>query len=231
MIDFRLILLVSACLGFSGLIVAQLYNGTSEPTATAATAPRPRAAPSTTRRQPDQPDDLVAAILARPLFSPSRRPAIGGTGDAGPGDLGANRLAGIVIEPDRRTAIFAVADAKPLILTEGESLSGWQIETITPTEVSLVSRHGTKRLQPTLDPNPPAPARAATRPAAAASTSPAGRGQAPAVAAGRTGVSPPGAPRPVAQGVRPPSAASRSTATQPTTPAAPRVNTPPGRQP
>jgi hypothetical protein len=227
MIDLRLILLVSVCVGFAGIIVAELYSVSGEPSAVAAAAPRPRAPPPTARRQPDRPDDLVAVILARPLLSPSRRPPVSGANEAVASDLAGNRLAGIVIEPDRRTAIFAVPGAKPLILTEGESVSGWQIESITPTEVSLVSRSGTKTLQPTLDPNPPAPPRAPTRAAAAASTSPAGPGQPPAAVAGRPGASPPGVPRPLAQGVRPHAGASGPA---PTAPAAPRVNTSPGQQ-
>jgi general secretion pathway protein N len=72
------------------------------------------------------------------------------------------RLTGIVTEPDHHLAIFAVNGAKPLRVTEGEAVSGWRIESITPREVSLSGPGGTKTLEPKLDPNlvqqaPPAP--------------------------------------------------------------------------
>jgi general secretion pathway protein N len=63
------------------------------------------------------------------------------------------RLTGIVTEPEHHVAIFAVNGAKPLRLTEGEAVSGWRIESITPREVSLSGPGGTKTLEPKLDPN------------------------------------------------------------------------------
>ena len=70
------------------------------------------------------------------------------------------RLTGIVTEPDHHVAIFAVNGAKPLRLSEGEAVSGWRIESITPHEVSLSGPGGTKTLEPKLYPNliqPPGP--------------------------------------------------------------------------
>jgi hypothetical protein len=50
-------------------------------------------------------------------------------------DLAEMRLTGIVTEPEHDLTIFAVNGAtKPLRLTEGEALSGWRIESITPAE-------------------------------------------------------------------------------------------------
>jgi hypothetical protein len=52
---------------------------------------------------------------------------------------------------EHHLAIFAVnGAAKPLRLTEGEDVSGWRIESITPHEVSLSGPGGTKTLQPKL---------------------------------------------------------------------------------
>jgi len=83
------------------------------------------------------------------------------------------RLTGIVTEPEHHVAIFAVNGAKPLRVTEGEAVSGWRIESITPREVSLSGPGGTKTLEPKLDPNlvqqpppqPPAASPAARQPA------------------------------------------------------------------
>ena len=79
------------------------------------------------------------------------------------------RLTGIVTEPEHHVAIFAVNGAKPLRLTEGEAVSGWRIESITPREVSLSGPGGTKTLEPKLDPNlvqQPPPQPPAANPAA-----------------------------------------------------------------
>lgn len=110
----------------------------------------------------------IAAILARPLFSPTRRPpqskAGGAADDSGLAD---SRLAGIIIEPGHRFAIFAPEGAKLLTVTEGETVSGWRIESITPRDVSLSGPEGTRTLQPKFDPNlapPPAPTPAAPTP-------------------------------------------------------------------
>jgi hypothetical protein len=112
--------------------------------------------------------------LARPLFSSTRRPPQAAADSATDSDLADMRLTGFVTEPEHHRAIFAVNGAtKPLRLTEGEALSGWRIESITPHEVSLSGPGGTKTLQPKLDPNlvqkpppqPPAANPAARQPA------------------------------------------------------------------
>jgi len=105
----------------------------------------------------------IAAILARPLFSPSRRPPQTNTGKvADDGGFADSRLAGIVIEAGRRFAIFAPEGAKALTVIEGETVSGWRVESISPREVALSGPDGTKTLQPKFDPNlappPPEPA-------------------------------------------------------------------------
>ena len=98
-------------------------------------------------------DNLITAILARPLFDSTRRPPLPASagGEAGPG-LDDTRLTGIITEPGHRIAIFAAEGAKPLTVTEGETVSGWRIENITPGEISLSGPDGTKTLQPKFDP-------------------------------------------------------------------------------
>jgi hypothetical protein len=51
-------------------------------------------------------------------------------------------------------AIFAVTGAKPLVVKEGADIDGWQIETITPDDVSLRGPGGTKTLRPIMDSSP-----------------------------------------------------------------------------
>jgi hypothetical protein len=112
----------------------------------------------------------IVEILARPLFSPSRRPPQSNPGNAADDSgLADSRLAGIIIEPGHRFAIFAPEGAKLLTVTEGETVSGWRVDNITSRDVSLSGPDGTRTLQPKFDPNLAPPAEAARpEPAAAA---------------------------------------------------------------
>jgi hypothetical protein len=155
MIDRLVIyLLLAGCLILGAVVLFEL-----EPTATDTAAPnevsRPADTTSAVRRQPStRLDELLAIALARPLFSNTRRPPQSTANNGATGsDLADVRLTGIVTEPDHHVAIFAVNGAKPLRLSEGEDVSGWRIESITPHEVSLSGPGGTKTLEPKLDPN------------------------------------------------------------------------------
>jgi hypothetical protein len=201
MIDPRAGILILGCVLFGSLIVSALYPG---PDDAAVTVQRP--APGTPGQtqpaaQRTRPEALLTAILARPLFSQTRRPPdVVQAANAGGAELSDKRLAGIVIEPDRRLAIFAVTGAKPLTVSEGDSVNGWRVERITPTEISLAGPGGTRTLQPTLDPNHVVPQRqpraaaAVPRPAVPPGHAPAppGRAAAPPAPAAQ---GPPGIPR------------------------------------
>jgi hypothetical protein len=163
MIDrLALLLVIAGCVLFGTLFAAEL-NGTPtlETDAIAeGVAQRPAATPRPAPRRPAaQVGATVAEILARPLFSATRRPPARNEGPAEDTSLSDTRLAGIVTEPGRRFAIFAPSGAKPLVVKEGDTVSGWRIETITPRQVSLSGPEGTKTLEPKIDPNlvPPSP--------------------------------------------------------------------------
>ena len=147
-----LLLLVGGCLLFGGILIMELAPAGAED-AVVAQAARSNAASPTTRRQNPRPDELVATALARPLFSSTRRPPQDAPSGAADSDLSDARLTGIVTTPGRRIAIFAVSGDKPLKVAEGDAVSGWRIESITPREVSLSGPSGTKSLQPKLDPS------------------------------------------------------------------------------
>jgi len=197
MIDRLVIyLLLAGCLIFGAVVLLEL-----EPTATDTAAPNevPRRADaaSAVRRQPStRLDELLAMALARPLFSSTRRPPQSAPSDnVTSADLADMRLTGIVTEPDHHVAIFAVNGAKPLRVTEGEAVSGWRIESITPREVSLSGPGGTKTLEPKLDPN------LVQQPGSIPAVNPGARLPAQANVPPRPGV-PPGLPAPPP--VRPP---------------------------
>jgi hypothetical protein len=93
----------------------------------------------------------AATILARPLFSASRRPphvAAGTPDEAAPDEA---RLAGIMISRFGRRAIFAPSGGgKPLVLGEGAEVNESTIRSIEPDQVVLAS--GTV-LRPAFDKN------------------------------------------------------------------------------
>ena len=155
-------LLIAGCLIFGALVLLELRPAAPD-TATPNEVSSHPDTPSAAQREPStRLDELLAVALARPLFSNTRRPPQATATDNTNSDLADMRLTGIVTEPDHHLAIFAVNGAKPLRVTEGEAVSGWRIESITPREVSLSGPGGTKTLEPKLDPNlvqqaPPAP--------------------------------------------------------------------------
>lgn len=152
-----LLLLAGGCLLFGAILIMEFAPAGTEDEVVAQAA-RSDAASPITRRQNPRPEELVATALARPLFSSTRRPPQDAPGGAaGDSDLTDARLTGIVTTPGRRLAIFAVSGDKPLKVAEGDAVSGWRIESITPREVSLSGPGGSKTLQPKLDPNLAAP--------------------------------------------------------------------------
>jgi hypothetical protein len=181
MIDrLALIVLLAGCALFTAILAAEI---TATPVAQTEIATRrspPPAeplAPAARAERGPRSDAMLAEILARPLFSATRRPPTKTEAPTGDSGLADTRLAGIVTAPGRRFAIFAPNGAKPLVVNEGDTVSGWHIERITPQEVSLSGPSGTKTLQPKIDPNlvppPPPPVAAAPPPPASAPNNPA----------------------------------------------------------
>ena len=155
MIERLVFLLLLAGCAFFAAIIASEITATTKPDLLATAAPAASEAPPPPGRQEvrGQYGELLAAILARPLFSSTRRPTPRGIDTIADSGLSDTRLAGIVIAPGHRIAIFASSGAKPLAVSEGETVSGWRVEHITPREVSLSGPGGTKTLQPKFDPN------------------------------------------------------------------------------
>jgi len=156
-----MLLLAAGCLLFGAIILIELKPSGADDGLIPEVPARPETPAGINRQQSPHLDELVATALARPLFSSTRRPPQSvSAGGAGESDLADRRLTGIVTAPGHRLAIFAVNGDKPLMVAEGDEVSGWHVESITPREVSLAGPSGTKILLPKLDPNlaaPPAP--------------------------------------------------------------------------
>jgi len=107
-----------------------------------------------------------AREIAEQLLGPAQRPpeaaSSDNAGDPRPPDV---RLSGIVIEPDRRIAILAVDGTKSVVVSEGEALNDWRIDSISPQKVSLSGPAGTMTLKPKPDANLVRPAPPAAPPA------------------------------------------------------------------
>jgi hypothetical protein len=107
----------------------------------------------------------AATVLARPLFSQSRRP------DAAPADPVAHatdsvRLAGVVTGPSGKRAIFSSKDTKPVIAVEGSRIGDFVVRSIEPNHVVVEAESGLRTLKPSFTDAPSAP------PAAAAMAAP-----------------------------------------------------------
>lgn len=154
MYRLMLLLLVAGSLLFGAIIFIELTPAEADHALIAKAGGQPETTAATHRAQSPKLEELVATALARPLFISTRRPPqTDSAGAAGDSDLADKRLTGIVTAPGHRIAIFAVTGDKPLVVAEGEDVSGWRIESITPREVSLSGPSGSKTLQPKLDPS------------------------------------------------------------------------------
>ncbi len=110
----------------------------------------PAAAPSGVQR------DAMAAILARPLFSPGRRPAALPTASAAlPAAL--PRLSGTIVHGADRSVIFVPASGgKPLVAHEGAVVGGYTVQAIQAGRVTLAGPDGVHVLWLAFGPQSPA---------------------------------------------------------------------------
>ncbi len=106
---------------------------------------------------PDHTNEWVASILARPLFSPDRRPPADGSVVAGAELASLPRLSGVLVGPFGRSAIFAPDGGKPLIVVEGGRVAAWTVQAIRANAVEVVGPDGKRMLQPSFGNMPVAP--------------------------------------------------------------------------
>ncbi|HQT77039.1 MAG: hypothetical protein B7Z80_10790 [Rhodospirillales bacterium 20-64-7] len=147
-----------SALAVLSLVVAGLlaWEMATPDDATDATAPLPLAVAARPARpgQDAAPTPELAAsaartILARPLFSPDRRPAPPQQ-EAPPAQAAETlpRLSGIVVGPSGRHAIFVDAAGHGRITAEGATIAGFTLNKIEPGQVTLTSSAGERVLHP-----------------------------------------------------------------------------------
>lgn len=115
------------------------------PPAPLRTASRPAATPGIQQQ-------ALAAILARPLFSPSRRPAATPTASGAPPAV-LPRLAGTIVHGVDRSVIFTLASGgKPVVAHEGSIVGGYTVRAIQAGRVTLAGPDGEHVLRPAFGP-------------------------------------------------------------------------------
>jgi hypothetical protein len=147
----------AAAVGLCGLIGLEITGRDGDADA-ALVRPAPimvAGGPSAAAVPRDQRDGRLGVILARPLFSPDRRPAA----SAARSVSGLPRLTGIVVTGSRKVAIFA-APGKAIVAEEGLHVGAYDVTAISDSGVTVVGPEGTTVLRPLFDPATPAVAKA-----------------------------------------------------------------------
>lgn len=154
----------------AGTIALELRGAASDRGRVAALPPPPAAAASPDRPAPapDRTQAWVATILARPLFSPTRRPPPAAAAAAAPGIAELPRLTAVLVTPSGKSVIFAAANGgKPIVAAEGSRIGPYVVQRIEAGRITMLGPEGSRVLQPTFDkdaPRPPVPGSAAGAP-------------------------------------------------------------------
>jgi hypothetical protein len=134
----------------AGLVAIIAWELGKAPTADVA-LPHPRVLVPGTPVQASETDhtlDWVATVLARPLFSPDRRPAAETATVGGSSVPGLPRLTGILVGPFGRQAIFATNGRKPIVVEEGARIDAYTVKSIDVAQVRLLGPEGVRVLNP-----------------------------------------------------------------------------------
>jgi hypothetical protein len=127
MVGLRVFILVG-CVVCAGLILIEFGSTSSNRFSPGARLPL-------TEIEPAVPE---IRNLAGPLLSPTqRRPETESSADDANSALRGVRLTGVVIGPDLRIVMFAVTCTNSRMLSEGEALKGWRLDSISSGGVVL----------------------------------------------------------------------------------------------
>jgi hypothetical protein len=113
--------------------------------------------PSVEARLPPAKTEPAALAIRKlgdpPSSSVQSSPEVPPSADGADSPLRDVRLTGVVIGPDLRIAIFAVTGTNPLVLSEGDALKDWRLDSISPEKVLLSGPAGKIALEPKVDAN------------------------------------------------------------------------------
>jgi len=154
---------LAAILGLGALlavtIALELSGGVADDGGVMISTPRPDSVmPSRPATPPVANDDLQAltdGILARPLFSSTRRPAADAPSGPAPSPASLPRLTGIMVHGVARSAIFAATGGgRPVVVQAGGQVGGYTVQSIDAGQVTLGGPGGSQVLRPTFDAHP-----------------------------------------------------------------------------
>ena len=148
------------CTGLAGGVALELLLPLApQVTAARPAAPLPEFAPEPAAFEPP-PRHVFAEIVARPLFSASRRPFVAeseAAGEPSPGESIAIELVGTLLTERGAAALLLPQGQNARWLRAGETIAGWQVETIQRDQVSLHLDGEAKTLELRADLVQPAP--------------------------------------------------------------------------
>lgn len=94
--------------------------------------------------------------LARPLFSPTRRPAAAPAAAAPGAPASLPRVTAILVSPGGKSVIFAAGEGgKPVVAGEGSQVGAYQVQSIEAGRVTVLGPGGPQVLGPSFDGNAP----------------------------------------------------------------------------
>ena len=159
-----LLLFAGICL--VSLVAVELRPGAapSEPAPAPSAVSAPIAAPAVPAVLQTNSTTQVDTLLARPLFSQTRRPpnVASPVGAAPSAAIPLPRMTAILIDGPRRSAIFAAPGAsggKPSVVAEGGRIGSFTVQTIEPQQVIVMGPDGKRTVRTSFDPTlqpPPA---------------------------------------------------------------------------
>jgi len=136
--------------GLAMVLTVMFVSGESGGAAASNEPVRIQPAAVTEKTAPADIDALVADILERPLFSPSRQPV-----DTAPEEIAEapkeppqmpGRLEGVSIRPEAREALFEREGERPIAVKEGQQIGGWTVASIRADRVLLKSEIGGEQI-------------------------------------------------------------------------------------
>ena len=151
-------LLLTAAAALAGVIMLEIAGRSGNDDAVISNSPRlpapaPRSAAAPAARQAAS---WAEAALARPLFSPTRRPAPRAETPVPAAQAGLPRVAGILVSPGGRSVIFAAAaGGKPVVAREGGQVGAYQVQRIEAGRVTVVGPDGPRVLVASFDASAP----------------------------------------------------------------------------
>lgn len=156
LIPMLMILVATALVGTVALELGQRMPD-SDPTVPAtAPLPAPAAPASTPAAEADSARRRVAEVLARPLFSPGRRPAPQAAAALPAAAAPLPRMTGVIVTPTGRRAIFVNATGKSIVVTEGERIGVYAVQSIQAGRVTLSGPDGQRVVSTAFASKPPA---------------------------------------------------------------------------